>query len=139
MIKIKIKIKIWINILIKLLYQENGIGIVGRYHESGIDTRRKAAPQMTKGSHQAPTQEEESELGKSGQITISSRSEPTWPPPRSPCGKLRNALLLSSQWRAPLETVVIGKSFCQLSEFTNCHCVEDTEVECRRGRANIFI
>ena len=70
MIKIKIKIKIWINILIKLLYQENGIGIVGRYHESGIDTRRKAAPQMTKGSHQAPTQEEESGLENSCQITI---------------------------------------------------------------------
>ena len=34
------------------------------YHESGIETRRKAAPQMTKPSHQAPTQEEESELEK---------------------------------------------------------------------------
>ena len=29
--------------------------------------------------------------------------------------------------------------FCHFVEFTYCHCVEDTEVECRRGRANIFV
>ena len=78
------------------------------YHESGIETRRKAAPQMTKPSHQAPTQEEESELKKSYRIGISRIFRATWPRPRSRCEKLRNGLLLSSQWQDPLQILVIS-------------------------------